>query len=699
MAAGPNRNDTMKNVMAMDTQNLNPSSSSDAMEIESFLLSDCCAPVPSDSSSDSKIVKQITHHKAGLVRILKLHGDSKLGLFYYATDAVHVTAPQYHYATTFSEKFEFNSNKEAAIFLSNYFKLREQEGYEYRYDQDPPPLFYKILSMRPDDCSSTATTLSADPGPSVAAATANYEANLSDQGASPNSNYDDEGELDMAATNSSQAANRKYKRRREFDLAEQRKLIKTMPLEQLKEWYHLRRDEAAVKLGICETAVTKIYNKYYPDGRWPYRKVNSLIKEMRKLRKLKTNPGERSVDEIVREMDKTKQMLDAIYETDSLEKKDMGSVQTVVCVKRVKQDEPQDWDESMPLPGDIIEGFAQYDADELFQAVKAKSELSSQLGKISQKVETIWVKVRRGDGTHKLRVRVVVEKSSMLHKKYTIRAARDDRHVAVLGDLTIEQCTTLQEMSRRVVNVDYRGFNKKEMKYDWKKKLATYLPDQGSTVISSILFLPFQDEYYIEPTISRCMAWFTAAVSSGVPLVFVNIQTEQIVTSKLTNLTGKERSRGKQQNNTRTVELVQGIRLWFLPGVEEVSLEMIPQPGESRFGMDIKRTDEEFICVYSVTKGSAADRAGLQQLLEEASAKSHLLIISRLQGKSLMPSSVSSAGFIHCCDHNEIKDTLTSAINQMDIIQLHIMAWPNQTRPNNTLKAIAAALLRPPDEY
>ncbi|OMO86456.1 Plant regulator RWP-RK [Corchorus olitorius] len=676
MAAGPNRNDTMKNVMTMDTQNLNPSSS-DAMEIESFLLSDCClyntnsghvsafpsAPVPSDSS-DSKIVKQITHYKAGLVRILKLHGDSKVGLFYYAADAVHVKAPQYQYATTFSEKFEFNSNEEAAIFLSNYFKMREQEGYEYRVDQDPPPLFYKILSMRPGDCSSTATTLSADPGPSVAAATANYEANLSDQDASPNSNYDDEGELDMAATNSS--ANRKYKRRkqREFDLAEQRKLIKTMPLEQLKEWYHLRRDEAAVKLGICETAVTKIYNKYYPDGRWPYRKVNSLIKEMRKLRKLRTNPGERSVDEIVREMDKMKQMLDAIYETDSLEKKDMGSAQTVVCVKRVKQDEPQDWDESMPLPGDIIEGFAQYDADELFQPAKAKSELSSQLGKIGQKVETIWVKVRRGDETHKLRVRVVAEKSSMLHKKYTIRAARDDRHVAVLGDLTLEQCTTLQEMSRRVVNVDYRGFNRKEMKYDWKRKLA---------------------------------------VSSGVPLVFVNIQTEQIVTSeKITNLTGKERSRGKQQNHTTstTVELVQGIRLWFLPGIEEVSLEMIPEPGESRFGMDIKRTDEGFICVYSVAKGSASDRAGLQQLLEEASAKSHLLIISRLEGKSLMPSSVSSAGFIHCCDHNEIRDTLTSAIDRMDIIQLHIMAWPNQTRPNNTPKAIAAAILRPPpDEY
>jgi hypothetical protein len=55
--------------------------------------------------------------------------------------------------------------------------------------------------------------------------------------------------------------------------------------------------------------------------------------------------------------------------------------------------------------------------------------------------------------------------------------------------------------------------------------------------------------------------------------------------------TGKEISRGSQQNTT-TVHIMQGIRLWFLPGVAEVSLELVPQPGEVRFGMDIKPTDE-----------------------------------------------------------------------------------------------------------
>ncbi|XP_059455417.1 uncharacterized protein LOC132185668 [Corylus avellana] len=371
--------------------------------------------------------------------------------------------------------------------------------------------------------------------------------------------------------------------------------------------------------------------------------------------------------------------------------KDMGSPQTTrVCVKQVKQEAPEEWDESMPLPGDVIEGFAKDDSDELFVPAKAKSELSSQLGKIKQQ-EVIWVKVRRGDRAMKLRARIVQEKFSVLHKKFTIRAAEDDRHVAVLGDLTAEQCTELQEMNRRVVNVDCWGFNKRGVKYNWLMKVGSYMPDQNASIVSSILFMPLQNEHCIEPTTVRCMAWFSAAVSSGAPLVFVNIQTEQI---EKINSTGRETSWCKQQNNTN-VQVVQGIRLWFLPGVAEVCRELVPQQGEVRFGMDIKRTEEGFFYIYSVTKGLAADRAGLGQLREEAIATGYLLVISRLEGKSLTPSNACSDGLLHCCDRNEIRDTLTSAIAQMGIIQLHIMAWRNPTCPGAT-QSTAAAKLRPP---
>ncbi|XP_058079473.1 uncharacterized protein LOC131227694 isoform X3 [Magnolia sinica] len=317
---------------------------------------------------------------------------------------------------------------------------------------------------------------------------------------------------------------------------------------------------------------------------------------------------------------------------------EMGSVRTLVGVKQVKQGMPEtDWDESMPLPGDIIEGVAEEDGEDRFVPAKVRSELRSQLAKLNRQVEVVWVKVRRGGGTLKLRVRVVPDGCAKLQRRFTIRALSDDRHVAVLGDLTLEQCVELQEMSRKVVNVDRGGFPKKGVKYDWKKKVGTYLPDPQCSVISSILFMPFPSEYGIEPTTRRSMAWLSAAVSSGVPLIFVNIQTDQIVTSG-------------------------------------------------------------FICIYSVSKGLAADRAGLKELREQAAAAGRLVVIARLEGKSLMPSTVSSAGLIHCCDHNDVKETLASAIERMDGIHLHIMACSGQNSARPTQVTGLATLKFPAEE-
>ncbi|KAK7351299.1 hypothetical protein VNO77_10635 [Canavalia gladiata] len=89
---------------------------------------------------------------------------------------------------------------------------------------------------------------------------------------------------------------------------------------------------------------------------------------------------------------------------------DMGSSdETFVCVKRVKQEGTDEWDECMPLPGDIIEGICEQSVDDSCLAVKTSSEFSSQLGKISPQVEFIWIKVRRGDSLVKLQVRIATQ--------------------------------------------------------------------------------------------------------------------------------------------------------------------------------------------------------------------------------------------------------------------------------------------------
>ncbi|KAK7283171.1 hypothetical protein RIF29_12527 [Crotalaria pallida] len=371
-----------------------------------------------------------------------------------------------------------------------------------------------------------------------------------------------------------------------------------------------------------------------------------------------------------------------------------ASNETLVCVKQVKQEVTDEWDESMPLPGDIIEGFSEHSADDFFMPMKTRSELSTQLGKISPKVEFIWIKVRRSNSLLKLQARVVQLKGSILHRKYTIQAATDHRHIVDLEDLTLQQCTELQETSWRAINVESRGFIRRGIKYDWKMKVGMYLPDQRCLVISSILFMPLLSEHSINTTTARCMAWFSAAISSGVPLVFVNIQTEQIMSVEKTNSSRRESGIFRQQIHN-TPQILHGIRLWFLPGLAEISIDLIPRSNEVRFGMEINRTEEGFVCIYSVVTGSSADRVGLRELCEESLASGFLLVISRLKGKSLMPTSVCSDGLVHCCDQSETKDILTTAIEQFETIQLHVMSWPNQTR-HSPPHAVGFPVLLPP---
>ncbi|KAF7817359.1 pentatricopeptide repeat-containing protein [Senna tora] len=297
----------------------------------------------------------------------------------------------------------------------------------------------------------------------------------------------------------------------------------------------------------------------------------------------------------------------------------------------------------MKAPGDIIEGIGEDDRDCSFVSVKTRSEFSAHLGKINQKVELIWLKVRRGNKTLKLRARIVQQKNSILQRKYTIQAATDPRHIADIGDLTLEQCTELQEMSKKYVDVKSKELRRSCIKYDWKMKVEKHLPDQCCSVVSSVLFMPLEGEHCVHTTTGRCMAWFSAAVSSGVPLVFVNIQTEQILHSEKTNVWTRETGRSKQQNHNTTNQRMQGIRLWYLPGVAEMSIELIPRRKEVCFGMEIKRTEEGFLCINSVMEGSAAERAGVRQVCEEATESGFLLVMSRLDGKSVMPSTVCSA--------------------------------------------------------
>lgn len=68
------------------------------------------------------------------------------------------------------------------------------------------------------------------------------------------------------------------------------------------------------------------------------------------------------------------------------------------------------------------------------------------------------------------------------------------------------------------------------------------------------------------------------------------------------NTSGKDLTWSRQLDGYVGNQSTQGVRLWYLPGIAEVPLELTPEPREARFGIDIKRTDEVVVIAFSFPK-------------------------------------------------------------------------------------------------
>ncbi|GKV00086.1 hypothetical protein SLEP1_g12836 [Rubroshorea leprosula] len=349
------------------------------------------------SCSFCQVLREIVHSNGTEITTLEIHG--RLGMFFHAILDVHgnvdTPSPSYH-----CQMFDFckKSTEEVKQFLVQYCLDRMQAG--FFLISDPLSTFYEVLCVgfvwaenlqHPDEFIPSSS-----------------------------SNSGDQPRKDNEQT-----------RAPETSLAEQRKRAGKMKLEDVGNYFHLPIEEAAKKMRLCPTVVKKICRR---DGltRWPHRKIKSMGRQMSNWA-VGLQFYDQTIHNLQRKLQSNLNFQEEIYGKCS----DCN-------LREVKQEATEQWEVTMPLSGDNIEGFAKDDADEFFLPVKAISEFRSVVGKISgQDVEAIWVKIRR-------------------------------------------------EMSRAAVNVNCRGFNKKGVRYDWKMKVGTYLPDSGTTVISSILFMPLQ---------------------------------------------------------------------------------------------------------------------------------------------------------------------------------------------------------------
>ncbi|KAJ6346666.1 hypothetical protein OIU76_003365 [Salix suchowensis] len=328
------------------------------------------------------------------------------------------------------------------------------------------------------------------------------------------------------------------------------------------------------------------------------------------------------------------------------------------------------------------------------------------------KETSIVVRVRRGeDEFAELHACVVPE--SGYKNKYVLRSIADPNYSVGFTDRTDAECYELQEFtlcrkhwlpgrisppqliasiplfdessrSSRIVSALQRAkLQDGYVGYPWEKRMQEYLNVPHSSSFLSLLLLPKASDRVasryndLEDTLARANAWLHASQASGVPIVFMNIQTESLLTkisgetasstvntgslSDLSNLAHVSLY-GFEDYHGVDIGVVRAVRLWYAPLCGEFAIEVKIKEDDTKLGFAISRTEEGFIYISSVMdadENTPSTRSGLSNLYEEAKSASRLLVVSRLSNQKVLPWMVSSTGAVRCFDTVSLSQKLS----------------------------------------
>ncbi|PUZ70103.1 hypothetical protein GQ55_2G197200 [Panicum hallii var. hallii] len=236
--------------------------------------------------------------------------------------------------------------------------------------------------------------------------------------------------------------------------------------------------------------------------------------------------------------------------------------------------------------------------------------------------------------------------------------------------------------------------------FPWEKKMRELLLVPEASCFLSLLLLPKATDVSntrynsLEDTLARADAWLRSSQASGVPIVFMNVQTEALLTKisgetalstvnmgSLSDLAGMANASlyGFEDYHGVDIGVVRAVRLWYTAAAGEAALELRLRPGDTRLGFAISRTEEGFIYVSSVaeegTPGAASARSGLLELHRAARAASKLLVVSRVGGEKVLPWMASTAGDVKCFDTVSLSQKLSLHRHALRPITLHFLMW------------------------
>ncbi|XP_019448584.1 PREDICTED: uncharacterized protein LOC109351557 [Lupinus angustifolius] len=334
-----------------------------------------------------------------------------------------------------------------------------------------------------------------------------------------------------------------------------------------------------------------------------------------------------------------------------------------------------------------------------------------------KKETSIIIRVRRGTHEFIELQACIVPNDFSLMKSYVLRSIKDPNYVLGFLDRSETECFNLQaSRTTRMVNALTRTkLQDGYVSYQWEKRMQEMLPVPNSSNFLSILLLPKASDMEasryndVEDTLARANAWLNAAQASGVPIVFMNIQTESLLTkisgetasstvnagslSDLSNVANVSLY-GFEDYHGVDIGVVRAIRLWYAPIGGEFSIEIKLKEDDTKLGFAISRTEEGFIFISSVIdddrENVAATRSGLSNLYNLAKSTSRLLVVSRLSNQRVLPWMVSSTGAIKCYDTVSLSQKLSLHRHTKVPILLHVFLWDralaSSSRPSTTTR-------------
>ncbi|KAA8528115.1 hypothetical protein F0562_035016 [Nyssa sinensis] len=317
------------------------------------------------------------------------------------------------------------------------------------------------------------------------------------------------------------------------------------------------------------------------------------------------------------------------------------------------------------------------------------------------KQTSIQVRVRRGHDEFVELQACIVPNESGGKKQYMLRAIDDPNYAVGFFDRTEAECFALQgsRTTRMVSALAMTQLQDGYVSYPWERRMQELLAVPNSSCFLSMLFLPKASDSVasryndLEDTLARANAWLNASQASGVPIVFMNIQTESLLTkisgetasstvntgslSDLSNLANASLY-GFEDYHGVDIGVVKAVRLWYAPLGGEVSIEIKLKEGDVKLGFAISRTEEGFIYISSVIDGdenTPSTRSGLSNLHREATRASKLLVVSRVSNQKVLPGIVSPKGAVRCFDTVSLSQKLSLHRHAMVPIVLHVFLW------------------------